>query len=260
MEFIYNGLIYFQRTQNSKFICKDLDGNILEKYTLETLPYEIYFEYMYIKMQIETPNKFFKLKDTLAENLIEISGIAHEVHNLIIPEFIDGKQVYDIDYNINSLVNVEYISIPNNFRRYPSALLSTASNLMKVYVGDNCQIDKGAFANKEKLIEVHIPESLTSIESACFYNCQQLKIINLRNINEFRDNSFSHCKSLNFKIPKNTIKIGEKAFFKSGITSLDLDGTIIENAAFAMCDKLTMVNIISEKVAENAFADCNNLK
>lgn len=254
MQFYFDEYIYTQRTDNSKIICEDLNGNIIEKYELDTLPYEVYNEYFYVKKQIENPEKFFRYEKG---KTIKILEFPKDLHNLIIPAEIEGIPVYDVDYEFNEFTNLNYIEIKCKFRRYPAYIFKKCKNIKKIVIQKDCEIDKGAFANNENLIEVILPTSLIKIPSACFFNCKKLVRINLENIEEFEASAFENCSSLDISIPENTKVIGQKAFFKCGLSEVIIPKNTlnVEVGAFAMCDKLKTIKIKCSKknISENAF-------
>lgn len=71
----------------------------------------------------------------------------------------------------------------------------------------------GVFRNQINLIEVHLPETLTTIGSKCFEGCTSLKIINLSSIININDGAFSNCTSLGIIIDTpNLESLGINAF------------------------------------------------
>lgn len=255
MEFYFNDYIYSQRTENSKIVCSDLDGNIIEKYTMDTLPYEVYEEYFNYIRQIEHPESFFTYEKGKTIKILEFPS---NTHNLIIPAEIEGVPVTDISYEFNDFKDVNYIEIKGKFRRFPAPIFRKCKNIKKIILRDECDVDKGAFANNENLIEVVLPKNVTKIPSACFFNCKNLKSINLENIEEFESSCFESCNMLDISIPEITKQIGQKAFFKSGLTQLTIPKSVkkVEVGAFAMCENLKNYTILCDKnnISPNAFA------
>ena len=96
------------------------------------------------------------------------------------------------------------------------------------------EIPQGCFRNSNSLVEITLPESVTTIERDAFSWCCSLQSINnMENIKTIQSYCFSYCENLqSITIP----------------ASVEL----IENGAFAGCSKLT--NIVIEDGNNNYFA------
>lgn len=78
--------------------------------------------------------------------------------------------------------------------------------------------------------------------------------------------AFAQCASLkNINLPNTLIGIGSGAFYKSGLTSINLQNTmvdIIPNGCFSSCEQLSEVNL-GQRIGEfgiYVFENCNNIK
>ena len=80
------------------------------------------------------------------------------------------------------------------------------------------KIDKSAFADNEKLTDINIPSSVTSIGDNAFEVCTSLEKITLpENLKTIGAQAFIHNKSLtNVTIPASVTTIGDKAFAYCG--------------------------------------------
>ena len=119
------------------------------------------------------------------------------------------------------------------------------------------QFGDGLFSDTLKTIV--LPETLITIGSGVFKECNNLSSINLEDcvcLIEIGIQAFDGCSSLKeVTIPKSVESIKTYAFSNcSGLTSISLPSSLtdIGNAAFFFCNKLTGVIIDSEYVYTNA--------
>lgn len=127
-------------------------------------------------------------------------------------------------------------------------------------------IPANAFRNCVGLVEVAIPDSVTTISEEAFYGCSGLIVVvfpkRLANIN---DSAFRSCRNLtSVTIPGGVDCIGTSAFkYCSGLTTVTIEEGVtgIGEDAFSECRNLTSVAIPSsmQSVGKNAFYNCNSL-
>ena len=140
--------------------------------------------------------------------------------------------------------------------------LSRKSLGMKKVIG----ICQSAFYGKD-ISNIVIPNSIREIGSSAFRGCENLISITLPSntfYTEIERNTFMGCSSLkHIDIPNNIVKIGVSAFEGSGLTNIDLGGSIkiIEGTAFQKCNGLTSITIPPniESIKYTAFWNCDNL-
>jgi hypothetical protein len=134
---------------------------------------------------------------------------------------------------------------------------STSINIPSTYKYHSVtKIPAHAFANSEKLIDINIPHTITSIDVAAFYNCPNFEKIIVDENNQYFKSIDGHLynkdgttlllyatgkKDKSFKIP-------------DGVTT-------ISSEAFANCKNLEKVIIPSSvtTIQSNAFIGCDNL-
>lgn len=119
---------------------------------------------------------------------------------------------------------------------------STATSDGKEY--SVTSIRDGAFADRNQLKTVKLPDSIIAIGAGAFANCSHLTTVNLGNSVRLIDvNTFVFCTSLE------SVTLPDSVFS-------------IENDAFAHCSKLTTVNLGNsvDSIGERAFADCTILE
>ena len=89
-------------------------------------------------------------------------------------------------------------------------------------------IPEGSFADNDEIIEVKLPETVTTIGNSAFSSCSSLKEINIENVKSFGDASFTSCSSLFFSKPvvfdENVEYIGESAFANSSVRDIAIFG------------------------------------
>lgn len=113
-------------------------------------------------------------------------------------------------------------------------------------------IGKYSFANSLKLEKITLPKGVTVVSERAFYKCIKLHTVvlgdDVETIEEF---AFGLCNSLRcIKLNNNLKKIGNKAFTYSGLESIVLYENIREigDEVFLFCDKLRVIEILSDKV------------
>lgn len=124
-------------------------------------------------------------------------------------------------------------------------------------------IDQRAFAGRQLLKSVSLPESITTIGTAAFENCSALEQIDLPNgLTAIEDGVFLDCASLpEIKIPESVTSIGNGAFMRcSSLREVWIpDGvTQIGAAAFAGCSALGSVRLPDglRTIGASAFLNC----
>ena len=120
--------------------------------------------------------------------------------------------------------------------------------------------------NMDKLTEITIPNSVTSIGNSTFSNCYRLTSVTIPNsVTSIGNSAFSGCSSLtSVTIPNSVTSIGNEAFNRcSSLTSVTIPNSVtsIGNNAFKGCSALTSVTIPNSvtSTGNNAFKDCSSL-
>lgn len=118
--------------------------------------------------------------------------------------------------------------------------------------------------NRDKLLSIYLPNSVTSIGQNAFSGCCQLTAVKLPNsLTEIKDYAFSACEKLiSINLPNNVSIIGEGAFnsCKSIVDITIPNGiTTINKSAFSNCSNLIHVNIPNSvsKIEVYAFYGCS---
>lgn len=120
---------------------------------------------------------------------------------------------------------------------------------------------------KSKAMQISMPDTVTSIGSYAFYQCENLKRVNLSNkLLSVEDNAFEGCKSLlTIKFPSITNSIGARCFYNcTSLQSAILPNWItkIEAYTFSGCSSLKAIVIpkLVNTIDQYAFSACKNLE
>lgn len=116
------------------------------------------------------------------------------------------------------------------------------------------------------LVEIILPEGLTSVSKNAFAHCPNLERVTLPNsITEISNNAFDGCKALTtIELPDSVTRIGQGAFHDcESLKTVRLPNyiTTIEEKTFMDCHALESI-IIPDSVTEigrSAFSDCSAL-
>ncbi|MBR0451680.1 MAG: leucine-rich repeat domain-containing protein [Oscillospiraceae bacterium] len=104
------------------------------------------------------------------------------------------------------------------------------------------RLKEGAFAEREDLTEIILPDEIEDIGEVAFYGCTNLKHITLpRNLKFIREEAFGASGLEIIEIPEGVRLICEKAFFScEELRRIDVlpKDVIIEVDAFGACPKL----------------------
>lgn len=260
MEFYYDGFLYTQRTYTSKII-KSKDGKVVEKYESKLdLPNEILDEYNLVKIMLETPENFFYYNVERDKVTINATISKNKSRNIVIPEYIDGKEVLNISTETVMFENVENVIFLCNARNFPVHLFNKNTNLSRIEFGPEMELTKGDFINKKNLKEIIISQKITQIPENFCVGCTNLEKINLENITQICNGAFIYCQKLNVKIPEKIEEIGIKAFYGSGIKNVIFPESLrsLGDFAFAECKKIeSILNKSHIKIPSQTFKNAN---
>ena len=219
---------------------------------------------------------------------LKITNSLSGINRLTISGKINNNDMEIIRNNMPDLIaidmsNVDMEVIPNQF-------LYGKSNIMELVLPNNTkEIRDEAFRGCNRMKEVVLPESVTSIGYAAFFgsgitsinlpdgitsignsafdDCYYLESINIpAGITRIEERTFSSCRSLkSISMPQNITYIGDYAF--EGCSSLEEialpEGlTEINYYAFNYCSSLKAIEIPSNvtTIGSYAFYGCSNLE
>ena len=181
---------------------------------------------------------------------------------------------------IRKMINLKYLDLKG------TNIVNGGKSYYQNYITSQDAIGDYFFKDKEQLIKIILPESITQIKDHAFDGCKNLIDINIPSkvssigVDVFYDcdnlrslkiqcpsisNWFSNIKTLKTVIfSNNVINIGEKAFSGcSGLTSIAIPNSVtsIGSSAFKDCSSLTKVTIPNSvtSIGNSAFNGCTGL-
>ena len=182
--------------------------------------------------------------------------------------------------------NLSSITVDSNNTIYDSrnncnAIIKTSTNTIitgcknTVIPSSVKCIGDGAFLNSG-VTSISIPANITNIGQNAFGNCSNLSSITVDSNNTVYD-SRNDCNAIiesssdkliagcgNTIIPSSVISIGEKAFYLSSISSIEIPSSVttIDDGAFAGCLKLSSIHLPKgiKTIGKQAFSECGRLK
>lgn len=151
---------------------------------------------------------------SLGNNQCEITACTSEAAEIIVPEYIGGKQVVSIGPRVfyeNSYV--KRVELPASVTKI-SEWAFYYSRLESINLENVTTIERGAF-HSSNLVSVVLNEKITALEASVFGYCSELEEIvlppNLKTIGAY---AFDNCLSLQYVvIPETVTSIGDSAFF-----------------------------------------------
>ena len=204
----------------------------------------------------ESSHLKFKLKD---DGTYSVSGklSAQFQEEIVIPETYKGKPVTEIADNAFD-VHVKFFN----------AFGIDVNRIINVTIPDSVtSIGDHAFYSCESLESIIIPEGVTSIGDSAFSWCYSLKSVTIPDsVTSIGDSAFYDCRSLkSVTIPDGVTSIGDRVFEGcDSLTSVTIPDSVtsIGDSAFSGCDSLTSVTIPDSvtSIGDYAFAWCSSLK
>lgn len=219
------------------------------------------------------------IKDTV------VVGFTENVSaDLVIPDGVTaiGEDAFWHCYNITSLTipdtvttikadafghcyNLASVTIPDSVTHIEDDAFNSCESLTTVTIPSNVQgIGIRAFAWCIKLETVIVQANITEIAFATFSGCDALKEVVLPDsVKTIGESAFDECPSLESVTMNGVEYIHEKAFWRSGLTSITLPASLksIGDEAFCMCERLVKVVIPNSvtSIGTDAFSYCDEL-
>ena len=211
----------------------------------------------------------------LPESLTLISELAFAYCDSLGKAYIPKKLESDAKYydytdsNYGSFVgclNLKEVEFQEGITTIPQTLFA-GTGLEQITIPDTVKTIKShAFVNCDSLREVNLPESLTTIGDGVFYVCDGLPYIDFpESLVTIGEATFAGCDVLEtVNLPERLTKIGKNTFANCP----SFKGVQMENVseigdyAFYNCDSLTEIELPETlaKLGTEVFYDCDNLK
>lgn len=186
-----------------------------------------------------------------------------------------GPNVKNFGYNaqgkyntFNGCANLKEINLPAEMVKIPDGFFAGLQKLETLTLPEKLEeLGAEAFYNCPMLTTVTIPATLRTIGDAAFASCTSLKTV------IFEEGStllilpkamFAECTSLaSVKLPAGLIEIGDSAFARTALTTIELPETLEEIGvtAFFECKNLTALTLPDTvlRIGNQAFANCSEL-
>lgn len=159
-------------------------------------------------------------------------------------------------YNCTGLTDVNYTG---TLAQWCGISFSSFNSNPCDYTGKLC-------VNGEEIIDLVIPDEVTTIKAYAFYNCKGIKSVTIGSgVTSIGNYAFARCSGLTgITIPDCVTEIGSSVFYAcSGLTSITIGSglTSIGDYAFYGCSGLTSLTIPDNitSIRSNAFWGCTSL-
>ena len=196
--------------------------------------------------------------------------------------------------------NLTTVKLPQTLKIIDQEAFLNCKNLSSITIPASVtKICDGAFENCESLKDLVIPEGVSELGGNCFYSCSSLESVSIpksikkigcgenlaqglgqitikglfgycrslstvilpEGMEEIATGMFHHCSALKtISIPETVTKIGECAFYYSGLEAITIPASVteIEDCAFQFCHNLQSVEYLGEEptIGENVFVNC----
>lgn len=190
----------------------------------------------------------------------------NDVQSIVIGSGIEEIPTSAFESSTSSVANPT-ITIGSNVTTIGDWAFSSAKIRSITIPASVTTIGNNAFLNCQQLTSIVIPNTVKSLDTACFKGCKLLAEVTLSNqLTEIPGSAFQNCAALtSIAIPNSVKTIGKYAFanckkletinFGTGLTS-------IGDNAFEYCEKLTSMTIPDgvEELGHNLFKGCSTLK
>lgn len=211
------------------------------------------------------------------------------------------ESVKDIDFAFENCTSLETVYMPGSLNEVGPDAFENCQALKSVYIPsietwckmtfDSNPLLYGAdlYCNGEKMVDLVIPENITSIKKDAFMGCGSLKTVVIPdNVSSLGAWCFSRCNSLEeisiseaiseipigfawdcenlrkVSIPESVISIKTQAFSHTGLLEVNLPESVmtIEKNAFSECDNLKIIHFPSDIISlgEGVCSNCDNLE
>lgn len=168
--------------------------------------------------------------------------------------------------NIKKLTGLRKLDLSEaEFDNLPDSFLSEKQSLLEIKLPESLtSIPKNAFYYCSRLLKVTAP-GVTTIQDEAFEHCWYLVDFDISNVTVIKQYAFYNCNRFNpTKLSDNLKSLGAYAFSYTSISKVVIPEGIkgIPVELFCACKQLTEVSLpfTLEWIGSNAFASCSSLK
>ena len=219
---------------------------------------------------------------TIPDSVTSIGRSAFSICNGLTSVTIGNSVTTIGDEAFSKCTGLTSITIPDSVTSIGDEAFWYCTGLTGVYINDLsawCKIQFGDFSanplyyakklylNNELVTNLVVPNGITSIGRAAFYNCSSLTSVNIPDsVTSIEWAAFSGCSGLtSVTIPDSVTSIGKSAFsICNGLTSVTIGNSVttIGDNAFDRCSKLTSIAIPNsvKSIGNYAFDICKSLR
>ena len=199
-----------------------------------------------------------------------------------IKEIVFGNNVKSIGSNaFNECKGLAKVSISNSITSIGSSAFYGCNSLTSVEISgletwcsikfSNCYSNPLTLAhhlyqNGEEIINLTIPNTVTSIGDYAFYGCNPLTSVKISNsVTNVGNDAFANCSGITtVEIPNSVLTIGDGSFLNcKSLYSVIIPNSVtsIGSSSFSSCYALTSISLSNSitSIGENAFYNCYNL-
>ena len=165
------------------------------------------------------------------------------------------------------------VVIPSTYEGYPVFLINekafaTRDDITSVVIPDSVMyVFKGAFEECSNLKSVTLSKNITAIDEGVFFGCYALTDITIPSgVTKIGKKAFYACRSLvSIGIPEGVTSIGNAAFYAcSSLKGIKIPNTVttMMPSIFAYCENLTTITIPDSvtSIEANTFYECRALE
>ena len=222
----------------------------------------------YLRPMPENQTIIYFIDEEYKQSFVDTRGDTERSHTLEDGKTITYYKTTNADF-ANSAVK-EVILAESYTEIVPNTFIH-CEKLTYVYLNKIKKLGMDCFSGCIKLKSISIPESVTEIGEAAFFNSALTSIVIPKGVNKIEPSTFYSCDNLtNITIPNSVTKIGNLAFaYCDSLTSITIPDSVtsIGNMAFYNCTSLESVTIgslltIGSRVASignYAFYNCSSL-
>ena len=185
--------------------------------------------------EVVLPNTLERIEDSAFASCCKLKTVTLPDNIEIIPR--------SCFYNCS---NLQEINFPKNLKKIRSNAFYQCESLKEITLPNSViKIDTNAFRACKNLECAYLSRGINTIPPGCFTDCKNLtKVISNNHITEIYENAFRNCENLvEFNFPSNLMKIGNGAFYGTGIKEARLPATVrfIDNYSFSNCENLKRI-------------------
>ncbi len=221
----------------------------------------------------------FEYADSETGDGVILKKYIGEMSMFIVPDTIDGKTVVEIGDYAFAESDVADVVISGSIKKIGAYAFSDCDKLEKVIFEEGVEeIGDYAFAGNPKLTEIELPESLLSIDDACFSETKLTYVYIPKNVATIYNSAFSLTDMENIEVDPDNADFAsvDGVLYTKDLTSLvtypcakagsyviPASVTYIGTGAFFDSNNVTEVSLEAgsklETVARLAFIDCDSL-